>query len=48
MTYDKTLDKMLIKAESEEAKAINNSLVRKHFRSLTTEFMKAFDDYFKN
>jgi len=39
---------MLIKSDSEEASAINNSLIRKHFRSLTTEFMTAFDDYFKN
>jgi len=44
---DSTLKPMLIKADSEEADAINNALLRKSLRTLTENFLRTFEDYFK-
>lgn len=38
---------MLLASESEETAAINNSLLRKHFRQLTTNFLSIFEQYFE-
>jgi len=43
---DKNLSQTLLKTTSEEGGAINNSIIRKAFRSLTEAFLNTFDDYF--
>ncbi|KAL4443165.1 hypothetical protein ABPG74_002232 [Tetrahymena malaccensis] len=48
ISYDKTIDKMLLPIESVETDAINNSLIRKNFRNLTQQFIQTFEDYFDN
>ncbi len=44
---DPNLVKMFVKSDSEEADAINNTLLRKSFRSFTDLFLRTFEDYFK-
>lgn len=44
--YDKNIEKLLLPGETAEVDAINNSLLRKHFRTLTSSFLSVFDEYF--
>ncbi len=44
---DPMLKNLLLKSDSEESDAINNSLLKKSFRTLTENFLKTFEDYFK-
>ena len=44
---DKSVLKMLLPSDTEETAAINNSLLRKHFRSLTKNFLAVFEHYFE-
>lgn len=37
----------MLPSESEETIAINNSLLRKHFRQLTNSFLSVFEQYFE-
>lgn len=46
ISHDRSLMKMLLPGESAEVDAINNSLLRKHFRTLTSQFLAVFDEYF--
>ena len=45
---DENLLKLLIEGKSDEVRAINNSLIRKHFRLLTIYFLIVFEEYFQN
>lgn len=44
---DPTIKKMLIPVESEEADAINDSLLRKSLQNLTQNFLSAFHVYLR-
>ena len=43
---DKNLIQTLMKSNTEEISAINNSIIRKAFRNLTEAFLNVFDEYF--
>jgi len=47
VTYDKDIIAMMLTQNTEHAIAINNSIIRKHFRELTNCFMNEFDEYFQ-
>ena len=38
---------MLLPSDTEETAAINNSLLRKHFRKFTKSFLAVFENYFE-
>jgi hypothetical protein len=43
---DKNLPQTMLKQTSQETSAINNSIIRKAFRSFTEAFLNKFDEYF--
>lgn len=43
---DSTVTTKLLQSKSEEASAINDTLIRKLFRSLTDSFLQTFAEYF--
>ena len=45
---DQSVLKMLLEPKSEEVRAINNSILRNYFRTLTLSFLSAFENYFKS
>lgn len=47
MKPDTSLNPLFIMTETEEAAAINNTLLRKSFRALTESFLEVFEIYFR-